>query len=292
MPRTVLAGTVALLAVAGAAAAQGRVEERRPASPDGVVEIDNPNGSVQVTGWDRAEIVVTGQLGPGTDGLEFEVGKGRAQISVSVDGDPHGPSSSLDIKVPAGSRLKIDSYAGRIDVKGIKGSVSADTVQGRIVIAESAGEVEAQSVNGSIDISGSPRRVQADCVNGSVTVAGASGEVEATTVNGRLSVAGSTFNSVSLETVNGQITFDGELKSGASLRVESVGGGVELHLPASTSADFTVTTFSGGVRNDLGPAPARSPRHGGDRELSFTVGGGSAKVSVETLSGEIAILKK
>lgn len=290
MPRTVLAGTVALLAVAGAAAAQGRVEERRPASPDGVVEIDNPNGSVQVTGWDRAEIVVTGQLGPKADGLSFEARKGRTEISVNVDGDRHGSSSSLDIKVPVGSRLKIDSYAGSIDVKGIKGSTSADTVQGRIVIAEATGEVEAQSVNGSIEISGSPRRVQADSVNGSVTVTGASGEVEATTVNGRLSVAGSTFNSVSLETVNGQVTFDGELKAGASLQAESVGGGVQLRLPASTSADFTVNTFSGGIRNELGPAAP--PRRHSEKELSFTVGSGSAKVSVETLSGEIEILKK
>jgi DUF4097 and DUF4098 domain-containing protein YvlB len=292
MQTRVWGAAAVLLALAGSAAAQGRVEERRPAAPDGLVQIDNPAGSTRVVGWDRAEILVTGSLGAGAESVSVEVTRRRAEIGVEGEGHSHEASADLEIKVPAGSRLEIESFNGSIEVSGVKGLVKADTVQGRIVVAEASSEVEAETVNGSVEISGSPQHVQADSVNGSVTVSGASGEVKASTVNGRLSVSGSAFERVGLESVNGRVSFDGELKPGAALDVETVGGSVELRLPARTSAEFTVATFSGEVRNELGPAATSGSRGTSEKELSFTLGGGSAKVGVETLSGDIDIRKR
>ena len=287
-----MAAAAALWALSGTAAAQGRVEERRPAAPDGLVEIDNPSGSTRVVGWDRAEVMVTGTLGPGADGLSFESTRKRTEISLDMEGDPHGSPSHLEIRVPAGSRVEISSFNASIEVSGVKGSVKADTVQGRIAITEVAGEVSADTVNGAVEVSGSPRRVRAESVNGSVTVSGASGDLEASTVNGRLLVSGGAFERVKLETVNGRVAFDGELKPDATLDVESVGGAVELRLPARTSAYFTISTFSGDIRNELGPAAQSASKWTSEKELSFTLGGGGATVRVETLSGDIEIRKK
>jgi hypothetical protein len=292
MQRTVMAAAAALMALQGTAAAQSRVEERRPAAPDGVVQIDNPSGATRVVGWDRAEILVTGTLGPGGEGLSFDVTKRRAAISVETAGDPHGSPCELEIKVPAGSRLEIESFNASIEVTGVKGAVKADTVQGAIRIAVTGGEVEAENVNGIVEISGSPRRVRAESVNGAVSVTGATGEVEASTVNGRLSVSGGAFERVAMETVNGRAIFDGELKAGATLNVETVGGAVELRLPEKSSADFHVATFSGEVRNDLGPAAQPKSRWTSEKELTFSVGSGSAHVKVETLSGSVEIRKR
>ncbi|HEX6738408.1 MAG TPA: DUF4097 family beta strand repeat-containing protein [Vicinamibacteria bacterium] len=292
MQTRVWGAAAALALLAGSAAAQSRVEERRPAAPDGLVQIDNPAGSTRVVGWDRPEILVTGTLGAGAEGLTFEATKRRADIGVETEGNPHSAAADLEIKVPAGSRVEIESFNATIDVSGIKGSLKADTVQGRIVITASTGEVEADAVNGSIEISGAPKRVHAESVNGAVTISGASGEVQASTVNGRLAVSGGSFERVGLETVNGRVSFEGELRSGADLSAESVGGSVELRLPARTSAEFTVATFSGEVRNDFGPAAKPANRWTSEKELSFTVGNGSAKVNIETLSGDIEIRKQ
>jgi DUF4097 and DUF4098 domain-containing protein YvlB len=287
-----MAAAVALVALSGTAAAQSRVEERKPAAPDGVVEIDNPSGSTRVVGWDRAEVMVTGTLGPDTEGLTFESSRKRTEISLDTQGDPHRSTSSLEIHVPAGSRVEISSSNATIEVSGVKGAVKADTVQGRIAITEAGGEVSADTVNGAVEVSGAPRRVRAESVNGSVTVSGASGEVEASTVNGRLLVSGGAFDRVKLETVNGRVVFDGELKPNATLDVESVGGAVELRLLPKTSAQFTIATFSGDVRNELGPAAQPASKWTSEKELSFTLGGGGATVRVETLSGDIEIRKK
>ena len=292
MQRTVALAAAALMALLGTAAAQSRVEERRSAAPDGLVRIDNPSGSTRVVGWDRAEILVTGTLAPGAEGLSFESSKRRAEISVDIDGNPHGSASQLEIKVPAGSRLEIDSLNASVEVTGVKGDVHVDTVQGSILIAGAGGEVDAENVNGSVEITGSTRRAKAESVNGAVSVTGAAGEVAASTVNGRLTVSGGAFDRVMLETVNGRVAFDGELKPGAALNAETVGGAVELRLPEKTSAEFQITTFSGDVRNELGPGARASNHWTTEKELSFTLGGGNAQVTVETLSGDVEILKR
>ena len=51
---------VALAALPAVAAAQERVNQTRPAPPDGVVQIENAAGSVRVIGWERAEVAVSG----------------------------------------------------------------------------------------------------------------------------------------------------------------------------------------------------------------------------------------
>ncbi len=53
---------MALTAVALPAIAQQKLDEKRPASKDGVVEVHNVAGSVRVTGWDRDEVAVAGTL--------------------------------------------------------------------------------------------------------------------------------------------------------------------------------------------------------------------------------------
>jgi DUF4097 and DUF4098 domain-containing protein YvlB len=280
------------LALAADAGALDRVETRRNASPDGVIAIDNPAGSIKVVGWDRAELVVTGDVGPGGDGVDVSGSGRRISIDVSVDGNPHAVQSHLEVKVPAGSRVEINGFMADITVSGVKGEVTAETVNGSIVVSDAPREVSANSVNGSVEISGATRLVKAESVNGAVTVSGGSGVIEASTVNGVLRVTGGTFDRVDLETVAGGVRFAGGLSGKATLSVESVSGGVDLAFPEGVSADFTVSTFSGGVDNALGPPARRSNRYTSEKELEFSTGGGGATVNVHTLSGSIAIRKK
>jgi DUF4097 and DUF4098 domain-containing protein YvlB len=281
--------TVLLVAAPALAGAQGRISQSRPAAPDGVVHIDNPAGSIRVIGWDRAEVAVSGTLGHGANGLDLGSDKRRTRVQVESEGHPHGISSDLEVRVPAGSDVVIESFAASISVSEVKGTVSAETVNGDIRVGEAPREVQAESVNGGVTVSSRGGRVQAESVNGPVTVRGAGGEIGASTVNGPLTVTGGTFARARLETVNGRILFEGGLARGGTLAVESVSGAVELALPANTAADFSVTTFSGDIRNELGPAAHPTSRHTTEKELTFSTGGGGANVTVETLSGSIVL---
>jgi len=282
-----------LAAVAPAlAGADSSIEQRRAAAADGLVEIENASGTIRVTGWDQPEVMVKGTLGHGASGLTLTGGGRRTHVEVETEGNPHGVRSDIEVHVPAGSRVQIDTFQAEITVSGVKGGVRAETVNGGISVSGATKDVDVQSVNGAVEVAGSGGRVHAESVNGRVSVKDASGEVDASTVNGVLSVIGGTFERARLETVSGELRFEGALGKNATVDAETVSGGVDMALPAGVSADFSITTFSGSVDNELGPPAQKTSKWTPEKELSFSTGTGGAKVNVQTLSGGIRLRKK
>ncbi len=81
------------------------VNESRPADMQGAVEIYNVAGSVDVVGWDKAEVEVTGDIGKGVVKVEGTGGGNHTAVRVvrrsshrNSVGDAH-----LTVHVPAGS---------------------------------------------------------------------------------------------------------------------------------------------------------------------------------------------
>jgi DUF4097 and DUF4098 domain-containing protein YvlB len=273
-------------------AAQTPVDQTRPAALDGAVHIENMSGTVKVTGWDRAEVQVKGTIGHGGE-LAFDGADKRTRIEVEPEhGNPMGIKSDLDVYVPAGSSVSVEGFQATITVAGVSGSVKAETVNGSLTQSGAARAVELQSVNGTIDSTKAGGRVHAEAVNGTVTIRDASGDLEASTVNGKLLVTGGSFDRAQLETVSGSVRFESGLSARGTLSVESVSGTVDLFLPASFGAEFSVSTFSGEIVNELGPAAEKANRWTPQKELSFTLGSGGAHVTVETLSGAVNIRKR
>ncbi len=293
MSRAIAVAVLAAGVVAGRAQAD-QVDERRPATSDGLVEIENPAGSVRVIGWSKGEVAATGTVGRLAK-LTLSGPPHRIHVEVEVQGNPHATHSDIEVHVPAGSRVSVESFASAITVSDVTGPVTAETVNGAVSVSGSLKEVSAESVNGAVDVSGASARVHAGTVNGALTVRGARGEVDANTVNGELRVVGGgAFTRAHLESVSGPIRFEGELAPHADVQAQTVSGEVELTLPASTAADFTVSTFSGDINTDFGAAIYRNPggRHSPQKELTFSIGGGGAKVAIETLSGAISLRKR
>jgi DUF4097 and DUF4098 domain-containing protein YvlB len=280
-----------LLLAPGGLAAQTTVDQKRPAAPDGAVSIENMAGSVKVTGWDRSEVQVKGTVGAGGE-LSFDGSGKRTHIEIESDHNPMGVQSDLEVFVPAASTLEIEGFQATISVTGVTGSVKAETVNGSITQAGAAKHVELQSVNGDVDVSKAGGRVKAESVNGSVVLHEAAGELEASTVNGKLQVQGGSFERAELESVSGALRFDATLTGRARLAIQTVSGPVELLLAPATGAEFTVSSFSGQITNELGPAATKSSRWTPQSELSFTTGSGGARITIETLSGAINIRKR
>ena len=96
-----------------------------------------------------------------------------------------------------------------------------------------------------------------------------------------------------LETVSGRIVFEGALgKTADPERRVGERVGRPRPCPANVSADFSISSFSGNIDNELGPPARKASRWTSEKELSFSTGTGGAKVSVETLSGNIRLRKK
>jgi DUF4097 and DUF4098 domain-containing protein YvlB len=290
MKRTAL---ILMVALAGPAwlAAQTPVDERRPAAANGVVEIENLAGSVKVTGWSEAAVQVTGTLAADAE-LDFDSSDQRTTIEVEVDDQPLEAASDLEIRVPAGSHVEIEGVRLDVEVSGVTGSVEVETVEGSITQSGAAGEVSLQSVMGTVEATGSTGRLQAETVNGTVTIRDSSGHVEASTVNGPLAVTGGSFGRVALESVAGKVTFNSGLAAEGRLDIETVSGAVELFVDPGIQAEFSAASFSGNIENELGVGTIEQEEFVPAKELSFSTGDGGARISVETLSGTIAIRKR
>ncbi len=286
---------VLMLATAAAAlpaVAQQRVDEKKPAARDGVVEVHNVAGSVRVTGWDQAEVAVTGTLGRGTERLEFTAGDRRTVVRVVLPHNAHNvDGSALEIKVPQGSSLEISTVSAEIDVEKVAGEMDLESVSGGVTVGGEPKRFTVKSVSGDVRITATTAPGRAKTVSGEVKLAGVTGDVEAGSVSGGISVTGEAVSRVDLETTSGDIRLDAGLAKDARVEAKTVSGTVEIRLPAATSADFEVSTFSGNINNDFGPAAKRTSEYGPGRELSFSTGAG-ARVLAKSFSGNVNLRKK
>jgi DUF4097 and DUF4098 domain-containing protein YvlB len=286
----------ALLAFASAATAgeERRVDEKRALASDGEVRISNVAGEIRVVGWSRNEVQVTGTLGEGVERLEFDGSERAVEIKVILPrhGRRHEDGSAdLTVNVPSGARVEVDAVSADVDSKGVNGALRLSSVSGRIGAASRSKDLTVKSVSGDVAVDGSaPKaRVEAKTVSGDLVVQGADGEIRAGSVSGDVEVRDTRAERLEMESTSGDVHYAGPLVAGGSYEFKSVSGGVEIAIQGARDATFDASTFSGDIDNAFGPKPRRTSEYGPGRELRFTEGKGSARVRMNTLSGEIII---
>jgi DUF4097 and DUF4098 domain-containing protein YvlB len=149
--------------------------------------------------------------------------------------------------------------------------------------------VGAETVSGNVEISAPTPEAVAKSVSGNVTITGASGRIAASTVSGHVQARSGRLQYGAFESVSGTLAFDGQIQDDAALSFVSHSGNVHLGLPSGVSARFEVNTFSGSIRNELGPSAQRINRYGPGQELRFTSGGGGALVRIKSFSGAVTL---
>ncbi len=314
----------------GAATAQQAIDETIRTSATGIVRINNIAGDVQVEGWSRNEISVTGTLGRGTERLAITGDAANTEIRVILPRNGRNiQGTSLLVRVPVGKNVDVHttsadislsnvigtlglmSTSGDIEVSGTPRNVSAQSTSGDVEIEGSIpgnvgahstsgdvridgavrGRVKAESVSGDVEIDANTPEITAKSVSGSVRLTGVSGRITATTVSGDTEVEAQRVSYGSFESVSGDINYAADLEPGATLMLKSHSGEIEILLPSNVSADFRASSFSGSIDNEFGPEARRTSRYGPGRELRFSTGGGGTVV-LESFSGAINIRRR
>ncbi len=266
------------------------------ADPDGRVTIFNMAGSVNVEGWSRKDVEVTGSLGDDVEEFVFVRNGDEIKIKVKV---PDRQKSHLDITseltihVPKGSSIEIATISAEIEVEGVQGEQELQSVSGDIETQSFAAEVVAESVSGDIDVQGDGKSADAELVSvsGDVTAENLAGSVAVESVSGDVVVAGGSFDRARVETVSGDIVYRSELRKGGKLNVETINGSVNIDFVGDVSARFDIDTFNGDIENCFGPEAQRTSRYAPGLELSFTEGAGDGRVAISTFNGDLTICK-
>jgi len=285
--------------LAPAAWAQTAIDQTRPLDGRGTVEIENIKGRIEVRGWERDEVKITGTLGKGAEKLVVEGDRQNLTVRVQYPrssgwGGGRSESSHLQLTVPVRANLDIESVSADIDVSGIAPSqLSIETVSGNVAAVGAPRKADIEAVSGNLDLTLNSTTVEAETVSGDVRLRGRlNGDVAVETVSGRIQVLvnGERVQELKANTVSGNIEAHTALANNGQIKLESVSGNLTLVLPKDTSAQVSGESFSGTLRatgatidkKRYGPGASFSTRYGnGDGKVGVTTFSGSAEVRVE-----------
>lgn len=287
--------TLTFLSMMSAAAMAENIQQKLDAAADGVVSISNVSGSVDVSGWSRNEVEVSGTLGKDVRELIFERDGDEIEITVRAPkGGGRNISSDLVIKVPEKSSIEVAGVSADIGVQNVFGEQRLQTVSGDVECEAYTADIKIVSVSGDIEVRGNNEDARADLnsVSGDIEAQTIAGEASANSVSGDLTIADSRFDRIRLKTVNGDVTFDSALSEDGIFNLETINGDLEINFIDSISARFDIETFNGDIRNCFGPKPVRTSKYAPGTKLKFSEGGGQGRVTIKTLNGDLRLCKE
>jgi hypothetical protein len=290
-----VAVAAALSAASPAAHAGTPISKRAAVDPSGSIEVSNVSGTVTVTGWDRNEVEVTGELGDGTEGLEFATVDKVTRIKVVLPSHSHSvDDTDLVIHMPAASRLSVNTISADIKAAGIMGAQRLQSVSADIHTAAGSEDVECRTVSGDVTVDGSARKglLTITTVSGDATALRVAGEVNANTVSGNMVLGLGETTRSRLRSTSGDLTLAMLLATDGKVDAESISGDVRLNLVGAVDAEFDASTFSGEIRNCFGPKATSTSEYTPGKEWHFSEGQGLARVRIKTMSGDISVCRK
>ncbi len=229
-----------------------------PLSGNGRITLDNLNGPVHISAWERNEVKV--------DAIKRAYRKDRLQeATIRVDAQP----DSIHIKTEYPEENHTFSFGKCEDDQGEPClQHNPASVEYTLIIPRNAQLDQVKLINGALDITGVAGPVRASSVNGRVTARGLSNETQLSTINNRL-----------------EVTYD--TMPSCQARLHSVNGTLILVIPSDAAVEVHARTVTGSISNDFG-LPVQDGRYVG-HDLAGRLGNGGAHIELKNVNGSITV---
>ncbi|TQV76530.1 DUF4097 domain-containing protein [Aliikangiella marina] len=281
-----------LVSLSFSAFAGDKVDKELSAPLDGVVEIHNVRGEINIIGWDQPKVTVKGTLDDLTEKFVFASKGSTTYIKVKLPKNSrhhNRDGSNLSINVPQGSEvvfsgvatdLTISKIDGGLDIKSVSGDISINETKGRTQINSISGILKLKDVVGSLEVSTISGDLDADVSCDKVRVSGVSAD---------LKVKLDSIQSAKVSNVSGDTTISGVLNSDGELDMGSVSGTAVYVVDGELDARVVMETAPGGdiVNDYTDDKPISSFIN--SQNLRFTAGEGKGRVKMSTVSGDVGL---
>jgi hypothetical protein len=168
--------------------------------------------------------------------------------------------------------------------------VQVGVVSASAVLSGTGGRASVRSVSGEITLDGVTGEVDGNTVSGGLEAQDAGGTLNFNTVSGDLALADGSLERLDVNSVSGDVTADLDLDPLGGMHVNTVSGEVTLRLPADSDAQVSLHSVSGGVRSEFTELTSSSGP--ASHTVSGSLGAGSARLSVATMSGRVMLLRR
>ncbi|MBN1788724.1 MAG: DUF4097 family beta strand repeat protein [Sedimentisphaerales bacterium] len=156
----------------------------------------------------------------------------------------------LDVNLPAGMNLSLESHNGKICSSGVTGMIQAVNHNGKITVTDAVGGADLETHNGKINYTGKLADLRFKSHNGGIDI---------------------------------QCT--GQSEKPCTISAETHNGSIELITPENFSAAVDASTHNGLIHSDLPITITKKT----DNNLEGTIGEGRDKLHMETHNGSIKI---
>jgi DUF4097 and DUF4098 domain-containing protein YvlB len=180
-------------------------------------------------------------------------------------------------------KLELSGVNTDIDVEDSRGEVRVETIQGDITLKGSQGFASLSSIQGEINAQGVRGRIEASSVNQGVRLVNVVGPIFAESVNGGIVIEAAESDSVEASTVNGPVTFEGQVNDVGYYRFATHNGCIDIAMPEKSNATLSLSTFSGGIDSSF-PVTLKKIK---SKRFQTTLGTGRARFEVESFQGTI-----
>ena len=270
--------------------AESRVDTTFAFSRTGVVDLTQVSGDIVVTAWDRAEARVRAYAERGR--VRTDLSSSRLSLEVESIRGRVG-DTRFELSVPVGVRVIARSRSGDVSVRGTKAAVEAKSQSGDVEVVDATGRIDVESMSGDVRASQLNGEFRAHSLSGTIEVRDVTGDIRAETTSGDVSLLGATSRSVIVTTVSGEVEYEGTIDANGRYEFKAHSGDVRLEIPESTGAQFSVETFSGSLDTEFPLTLLPGQRNTGrPRRYEFTLGSGTARVTAESFSGDIVLVRR
>lgn len=263
-----------------------------PLAEGGSVTVDNHEGSITVTAWDRSEVQyqVRVEAERGADHPErttVSVNRSSQRLDLKTEHDDSGNGGFFDwggsnimpvhytLQIPATARLTIDDHESNIEVTGLRAELRIDTHEGPITIARQQGAVRLDTHEGPMRLRNVTGNVTIDTHEGETTVSNLRGGFTMDAHDGRADVTFATFNE--------------------DIRIDSHEGTFTLALPAAAGFDLA-TDFDddAALDSDFDLRALRIVDEDDEDEVNYqgAVNGGGPQIRLSSHEGRFRLRKR
>lgn len=266
---------------AGPGYGYGTASDTTFAVPSGSrIIIESSEGDVEIVGGAGREARVL---------VDGETGRARVSRSGSVfriRAREHHGDADFALRVPADVDIEIRGSEGDIRISDVAGGVTVQTVDGDIEV-DGARAVAAQTVDGDIHVRRVPGPVTLHNGDGDIHLDEVGGPIAVESVDGDIIVLHADAEDARLSTVGGDVRYEGTVAPGGTYELATHDGDVTFAIPEGAGAEITVVTWDGTLRPSF-PIELRGAL---GSITDFTLGGGEARVRMETFDGDIFLIR-
>lgn len=235
----------------------------------GEIKIRGVEGdTARVRSLDEESIGTQFTVTSGDDFLELRQSKkvGGFLSSLGIDiVTNQGGSAELEIEVPHGATVSIESASAEIEASDLSGEKSFRSASGDVELRRLAGSVSVETVSGDIDIDG----------NAPISLTGKS-------VSGDIQVRVPQLRELDMGTTSGDIRIDAALTGNGAFALRSISG--DAMIVGRSSFRVEAETITGDLSSDV---PAKQESMPGRRVL--TIGRNGPTLRYRSVSGDLRV---